>query len=161
MPGVTRSRRFRGLAKLSPGCSPCPGDTERGSRCHPFLPLEGHSICRWRRGRRCRRECRRGSLGARAWREQELRLPRSAEGECAPKNLSTGKYLSGGRGRAVACAHWLPQGRWGCERRAPLPVSPQARPDDRVVARASSKVAPCANVREFREKSRARLIPET
>ena len=51
--------------------------------------------------------------------------------------------------------------RWGCERRAPLPVNPLVRPVDRVVARASSKLAPCANVREFRGKSRARLIPET
>ena len=51
--------------------------------------------------------------------------------------------------------------RWGCERRAPLLVSLRARPVVRIVARASSKLAPCANVREFRGKSRARLIPET
>ena len=37
--GFTRSRWFRGIAELSPGCSSCPGDTERGSRCHPLSDL--------------------------------------------------------------------------------------------------------------------------
>ena len=34
--GVTWSRLIRELAELSPGCSSCSGDTERGSRCHPL-----------------------------------------------------------------------------------------------------------------------------
>ena len=46
--GVTQSRRFRGLAKLSPGCSSCPGDTERGSRCHPLSAL-ARTVVRARR----------------------------------------------------------------------------------------------------------------
>ena len=112
---VLRGRVAFTGSRSSHQCSPCPGDTEQGTRCHPFLPSRGRSsalgeeqsICRWRRGRRWW-ECRRGSPGARAWREQELRLPRSAEGECAPKNRSGAKHLGGGRGRAVACAHWLP-----------------------------------------------------
>ena len=83
----------------------------------PFLPLcgrssalgEGYSMCRWRRSRRWQ-ECRRGSPGERAWRGQELRLPRSAEGECAPKNRSTAKYLGGGRGQGFTHADRSPHG---------------------------------------------------
>ena len=38
---------------------------------------------------------------ARAWRNQDVRLRRSAEGECAPKNRSRAKYLGVDWGRAV------------------------------------------------------------
>ena len=102
--GVTRSRRFRGLAKLSPGCSPCLDGPPRWSRHTPYADCDGVAGG--------------GSAGeAHLVREPGESLaragalfPRSAEGECAPKIRSGAKHLGGGRGRAVACAHWLPQG---------------------------------------------------
>ena len=155
--GVTRSRLIRELAELSTGCSSCPGDTERGSRCHLGRSSalgEGHSFCRWRRGRRWR-ECRRGSPGARAWREQELRLPRRASvlrkiGAQQNTSATVGSERSRSpigyrkaavKGRQVGC-------RWGCERRAPRPVSPRARPVDRVVLRSSRSRSILAMFRE-------------
>ena len=38
---------------------------------------------------------------------QEVRLRRSAEAKCAPKNRSTARYLGGGRGRVFARADIL------------------------------------------------------
>ena len=89
----------------------CPGDTEQGSRCHSLLahartdvgtgrgsghhvPIATESLAR-------RRETGEG---------QEVRLQGSAEAECAPKNRSTAKYLSGGQGRVFARIDSSPQG---------------------------------------------------
>ena len=84
----------------------CPGNTERSSRCHPLYALARTNV-------RTLRPIATRSLFARR-REpggnQEVCLRRSAEAECAPKIRSGAKHLGGGRRRAVACAHWRPQG---------------------------------------------------
>ena len=102
---------FCGLTKLSRR-QPCPGDTEHGSRCHPFFAY-ARTVVRTGRGSGRSMPVATRSLLARR-REpgegQEVRLRQSTEAECAPKNRSTARHLGGGRGRAVACAHWLPQG---------------------------------------------------
>ena len=82
---------------------------------------------------------------ARAWRGPGGPSPAErGSRDVLRKNRSGAKYHGGCRGRAFALANCLPQdaGKMSAD------------------SRASPKLAQFANVREFRGKSRARLIPE-
>ena len=138
----------------------CPGDTERGSRCHPLLAL-ARTVIRTRRRSGYSIAYSDGvAVGeeARAWRGPGGPSPAERGGRvCSEKseNSKIPRRQSGAsrRARWLATARTAvnPQQmgcRWGCERRAPLPVSPRARLVVRVVARASS------SSRRVRERSR-------
>ena len=120
---------------------PCPGDTERGSRCHP---LSAWADCRpyLARVRNPRAHKARVAVGwVQAYLGESLvsgdPSPASrGERVCSEKSEHSKipRQRSGANGRV----RWLPTARaavnpqqmgcrWGCERRAPLPVSSVGR----------------------------------
>ena len=160
---------FRGLARLSLGCCHVPvtppsclsaGLPHLARVRTPRTPVarvaddEGNRLT-------CSKNLSRRPISGVAWRTSA----------CSEKSEHAARHLGGGRGRAVACAHWLARRRKKVARVAssapppppppPPPVSPQARPVNRGVTRASPKLAERIDSCEVPGKSRARLIPQT
>ena len=96
--------------------------------------------------------------------DQEVRLRRSAEAECAPKNRRAKEYLGGGWGRAFVLADWFPQGSGKMSADRLLLGLQAGRSPPRKSAGAArrpsrdasfSEARGCEDVREVRRKSRA------
>ena len=150
--GVTRSRRFRGLARLSgrswsvlvtPSVAQGDGRTSAlGDGQDTPAHSDGVAV---------------GEGGRELGEDQEVRLRLSAEAECAPKNRSTANYLGGGWGQVCACADRSPRG--GLKRSANgLPIGLRAaRSPPRKsagAARRPSRGASFSEARTVRERSR-------
>ena len=140
VPGV--SWWHRAWLKVSPPLCPCADGCPRWARVRILRPIATGSLL---------------ARGREPGEDQEVRLRRNAEAECAPKNWSTGKYLGGGRRWAVACAHWLPHSGGktsadGLQMRLRAARSPPRKSAG--AARRPSRDASFSEARGVRERSR-------